>query len=240
MAGAGIDFVFIDTEHIPIGRTQLAWMCQTYGAMGLPPIVRVPEPDPYRACMALDGGAAGVIFPYVESVAQIHELCGAVKWRPLKGERLQRALAGESLEPELRGYLAKWNEGRMAIVNIESVPAVERLGELLGVPGLDAVLIGPHDLSLSMGIPERYRDPVFDEAVVSIIQNARARNIGVGLHYSFGIEEHIEWARKGANLIVHSSDLVLARNALAADMDRFRKDLGDTPDTARCSTTEAI
>ncbi|HPC15890.1 MAG TPA: aldolase/citrate lyase family protein [Candidatus Hydrogenedentes bacterium] len=240
MAGAGVDFVFIDTEHIPIERTQLAWMCQTYGALGLPPIVRVPEPDPYRACMALDGGAAGVVFPYVESVSQVRELCGAVKLRPLKGERMQRALAGDPLEPELRDYLAKWNEGRMAIVNVESVPAVERLEEILGVPGLDAVLIGPHDLSLSMGIPERYRDPAFGETVVSIIQKARARNIGAGLHYSFGIEEHIEWARKGANLIVHSSDLVLARDALAADMDRFRNSLGDTPDTARRSTAEAI
>lgn len=240
LAGAGIDFVFIDTEHIPIERTQLAWMCQTYGALGLPPLVRVPEPDPYRACMALDGGAAGIVIPYVESAGQIRELRGAVKLRPLKGERMQRALKGEPLEPALRDYLAGWNEGRLMIVNIESVPAVERLDELLDVPDLDAVLIGPHDLSLSMGIPERYREPVFDETVVSIIQKARARNIGVGLHYSFGIEEHIEWARKGANLIVHSSDLVLARNALAADMDRFRKSLGDTADATCRSSTETI
>lgn len=235
IAATGCDFVFLDTEHMPLERTQLAWMCQTYGALGMPPIVRVPEPDPYLACIALDGGAAGVVIPYVESVEQIQQLRGAVKFRPLKGERMQRALDGEPLEPQLRDYLAEWNAGRMMIVNIESVTAMERLDALLDVPGLDAVLIGPHDLSLSMGIPEQYGDPAFDEAVTTIIQKARARNIGAGLHYSFGIEEHIAWAQKGANLIAHSSDLFLTRNTLKDDIARFRHALGDTS-AAYCET----
>ncbi len=63
----GLDFVFIDTEHIALDRAQLSWMCQTYAALGLPPLVRIPSPDPFAATMVLDGGAAGVIAPYVES-----------------------------------------------------------------------------------------------------------------------------------------------------------------------------
>lgn len=240
IAGTGVDFVFIDTEHVPIERNQLAWMCQTYGALGLPPIVRVPKPDPFLACMALDGGAAGVIFPYVESLEQIRELRGAVKLRPLKGERMQRALAGEALQPELRDYLARWNEGRLMIVNIESVPAMERLDALFDVPDLDAVLVGPHDLSLNMDMPEQYRDPAFDEAILTIIQKARERHIGVGIHYSFGMEEHIAWARAGANFIVHSSDLVLTRNALVADFAQFRQTLGDGPHAGGPSAAQTI
>ena len=58
----GLDFVFIDTEHISLDRTDLSWMCRTYAAMGLPPIVRIPSPDPYGAGMVLDGGAAGLAF----------------------------------------------------------------------------------------------------------------------------------------------------------------------------------
>ena len=57
----GLDFVFIDTEHIAIDRHELAWMCRAYGAMNLAPVVRFPSPDPYQACMVLDGGACGVV-----------------------------------------------------------------------------------------------------------------------------------------------------------------------------------
>ena len=60
---ADLDFVFIDTEHIAIDRFELSWMCQTYSALGIPPLVRIPSVDPNAATMALDGGAAGIIAP---------------------------------------------------------------------------------------------------------------------------------------------------------------------------------
>src|SRR5438105_1213819 len=62
---AGIDFVFIDTEHTPLGRETLSWMCQAFAGLGIPPVVRVPSPDPFEATKVLDGGAGGVIGPYV-------------------------------------------------------------------------------------------------------------------------------------------------------------------------------
>ena len=58
----GVDFVFIDTEHIPIDRSQLSWMCRTYSGMGITPVCRVPEPEPFRVCSYIDGGAKGKIF----------------------------------------------------------------------------------------------------------------------------------------------------------------------------------
>jgi 4-hydroxy-2-oxoheptanedioate aldolase len=230
VAGVGLDFVFIDTEHMPIQREQLAWMCQTYHALHLAPIVRIPEPDPYRACMALDGGAAGIIAPYVESAAQVRALRGAVKFRPLKGRRLYHALEGrETLEEDLTAYLDQSNAGRVMIVNIESVPALEALDEILDVPDIDALLVGPHDLSLNLGFPEQYHHPAFQEAVRTIIRKARARRVGVGIHFSFGIDQEIAWAKEGANLILHSSDLFLVRDALTADLETFRQALGDHP-----------
>ena len=57
IAGTGVDFVFIDTEHIPLDRSQVSWMCQAYSALGVPPIVRIPSCDASLACMAIDGGA---------------------------------------------------------------------------------------------------------------------------------------------------------------------------------------
>ena len=228
IAGLGLDFVFIDTEHIPIGRETLAWMCRAYDALGLAPIVRVPAPDPYLACMALDAGAAGVVFPYVETVEQVQALRGAVKCRTLKGERLQRYLAGEeTLEPALAEDLAKRARGKLLIVNIESQAALDRLDDILAVPDLDALLIGPHDLSINLGVPSLWDHSRFLDAIATIIQKARAAGVGVGVHYSAGIEAEIRWAREGANLIVHSSDLALVDQTLRSDLAYFRAELGD-------------
>ena len=228
MSGIGLDFVFIDTEHIAIGRESLSGMCRTYSALGLAPIVRIPEPDPYRACMVLDGGASGVIAPYVETVEQVKALRGAVKLRPLKGQRLRRILDDEEEpEPQLGKYLEQRNHGNLLIINIESRPAMERLDELLSVPGVDAVLIGPHDLSISLGIPEQYRDPRFDAAVRRIIRAARDRHIGVGIHFSSGLDQEVAWIEAGANLIVHSSDIAACRRTLSEEFRALRESADD-------------
>ena len=108
VVGCGLDFVFIDTEHIAIDRHPLSWMCHTYAALGLPPIVRIPSPDPYEATKILDGGAVGVeLTPYVETADQVRALRGAVKLRPLKGEKLGGILQGGSCEPELEESCAR-------------------------------------------------------------------------------------------------------------------------------------
>ena len=228
LGNSGLDFVFIDTEHIPIGRETLSWMCRTYAAMNLAPVVRIPSPNPVDACKVLDGGACGIVAPYVESVEQVRELVGAVKLRPLKGKLCEKALANpDSLEPKLEEYLKDFSSGNTLVVNVESVPAIENLDAILTVPGLDAVLIGPHDLSVSMGIPERYRDPAFDKAVHDIIKRAREHNISVGIHFWEGLDMEIEWAKAGANLIVHSGDISLFSSTLRKDLQKMREALGN-------------
>jgi 2-keto-3-deoxy-L-rhamnonate aldolase RhmA len=102
--------------------------------------------------------------------------------RPLKGRRLADALRDRNtLEPELADYLEKRNGDKILIANIESVPAIENLHEICSVQGLDAVLIGPHDLSCSLGIPEQYTHPRFDEAVRTIFRIAREHGVGAGI-----------------------------------------------------------
>lgn len=234
VAALGCDFVFIDTEHIALDRALLSWMCQAYGALGLAPLVRIPSPDPYQACMALDGGAAGIVAPYVETVEQVQALRGAVKLRPLKGERLAAALRDPAaLEPELAQYLGENNRENLLVINIESAPALARLDELLAVPGVDAVLIGPHDLSCSLGIPERYEDPRFEAAVREIVRIARQRGVAAGIHAWFGVERFVSWARAGLNLIVYSADILAMRDKLTAEIGELRGRLGDGAATLR-------
>lgn len=228
IAGTGLDFVFIDIEHIPIDREKLSWMCLAYDLVGLAPIVRIPEPNPDLATAVLDGGACGIIAPYLETVEQIRKLRGAVKLRPLKGKRLARALAGEeTLEPELASYIENRNKSNLLIPNLESVPALEIIDELLAVPQIDAVLVGPHDLTSSLAVPEQYDHPKFETAIEQIITACRSRNIGIGIHYSGGIEKEIAWAKKGANMLMHSSDMSLVEMTIKQDLKRFQDELGE-------------
>lgn len=223
----GLDLVFIDTEHIPLDRGTVAWMCQTYAALDLAPVVRIPSPDPYQAQMALDGGASGVIVPYVETPEQALMLAGAVKWGPLKGQKLRGILDNAAQpEPELCDYLAQRAAHKALILNIESVPAMQALDDILSVPGIDAVLIGPHDLSCSLGIPEQYDHADFDAAVRAIIRTARARGVGAGIHID-SLEQEVAWAQAGTNLIMHSSDIVSFLARLTADFQHIRSALQD-------------
>ena len=222
----GLDFVFIDTEHIALDRAELSWMCQTYAALGLPPLVRIPSPDPYAATMVLDGGAAGVIAPYVETVEQVQALRGAVKMRPIKGQKLQGMLEGDPVEPELEAYIQDGAKERLLIVNIESAPAMEALDDILAVPDLDGVLIGPHDLSCSLGLPEQYDHPDFLAACETIFQKARAAGVGAGIHFWGDIEQQTHMLKLGANMLIHSADILLFQKHLRADLEAIRRSAG--------------
>ena len=223
-----LDMVFIDTEHTPYDRNTLSWMCQSYSALNLAPVVRIPSPDPYQAQMVIDGGAAGVIAPYIESPEQVKALGGAVKYGPLKGGKLQAFLDGAgSLETELDEYLAARNANKVLIINIESVPALDCLDDILSVPYVDAVLIGPHDLSCSLGVPEQYDHPTFDNAIRRIISTSRAHNVGIGIHHNFTHHE-IEWIKAGANLVMHSSDISAFNRALTGEFKTIREAINDT------------
>ena len=228
VSSVGLDFVFIDTEHIALDRTKISWMCRLYAELGMVPVVRIPSPDPYQATMMFDAGAMGVISPYVETPDQARQLVGAAKYRPLKGAKLYNALSGEApLEPELKDYLDHRNRDNMAIVNIESIPAMEALDDILTVDGLDAVLIGPHDLSCNLGLPEQYSHPVFVKAVEEIITKARKAGIGAGIHVVSPelMEQEICWAKMGANLIVHSIDIIAFQTGLRKDIDTIKATL---------------
>ena len=219
---SGLDFVFIDTEHIALDRAQVSWMCQAYSRMGLPPLVRIPSPDPFTATMMLDGGAAGIVAPYIKTAEQVQALRGAVKFRPIKGERLANRLAGELFEPELENYVRRRNTGAL-VVNIESVPALNALDEILAVPDLDAVLVGPHDLTCSLGLPEQYDRPEFLSACETIFRKARAAGIGAGIHFWGSAQEQARFVKIGVNMLIHSADITLFRKHLRQELAAVKK-----------------
>ncbi|MCL2298825.1 MAG: aldolase/citrate lyase family protein [Firmicutes bacterium] len=224
---ANIDFVLIDEEHMPLDPQARGWMLRCYRAMGFAPIVRVGSCTYREAFQAIEHGAEGVLAPYIETVEEVRTLLAAVKYRPLKGERLRGALDGTMpLSPKEEDYLRRYNDGNLVILNIESRAAADRLDSLL-LPGVDAVFIGPHDLSINLGIPEEYGNPLYLEYVEKIIVTCRARGVAVGCHSAWDLPRQAQWAKQGLNIVIWNNDLGLFVRGINEDFAWVRRELGE-------------
>jgi 2-keto-3-deoxy-L-rhamnonate aldolase RhmA len=125
--------------------------------------------------------------------------------------------------------VAERNAGNVLVINIESTPALANLDAILSVPGVDAVQVGPHDLSCSLGFPEQYMHPVFLEKIEYIISTSRRHGVGVGIHFWNDLQQEVKWGKMGANLIMHSGDITLFSQKLREDLRQFREALRDSP-----------
>ena len=230
----GLDFVFFCNEHIQYNPETLGWMCQAFKAAGVNPLVRILAPSPFLATQALDAGACTVLAPYVEELEEVLALIGAVKYRPLKGNLLMRILHGEEKpSEELRQYLIQHNRNNSLVLNIESQRGVEMMEEFIKIqtldgPGVDGLMMGPHDLSTSYGMPEKYDSKEFLELSCGIIKKARSKGVAVGGHtgYRDSLDLQMKWAEAGATLLLHCSDAFLSANQLNHDLNQIKKLLG--------------
>jgi 2-keto-3-deoxy-L-rhamnonate aldolase RhmA len=218
LASAGLDFVFLCSEHMPLDRTEMSALCCLYASKGISPAVRISRPDSAEACRALDAGAQGIVVPYVETVEEVRNMVGAVRYRPIKGQLLRDFLTG-SRKPSAKtnAFLQRFNGQHWLIIGIESVAAYKNLDSLISVPGVDGVFIGPHDLSVSLEAPEDWNHPEFHRMIEDIVIRCRAANIGVGAHLTPGIftnDRVRHLISVGMNWILDASDLGHAVHAL--------------------------
>ncbi len=228
LAQVGLDFVFMDTEHTPVNRETLAWAAQLYAALGIAPLVRIPEISPADAAQVLDLGAHGVIVPYIETKAQAERMVAAVKYRPFKGAGVAKVVSEGGFPNETtRDYLAKFNENTVLILMIESPAGLKNLPEILSVPGIDGIFIGPHDFSVSNGVPEEYESVEFVGGVTRIVDTCLTHQVSVGIHMASGkLEQELMWIEKGCNLVIHSSDKLSMALKLSEDLAWLKGKMG--------------
>lgn len=202
----GFDYIIVDTEHSPGSRATVAALAAAFLGAGICPIIRVPSSDPHTTVMALDAGFHGVLVPYCETTEEVKAVVSSARLRPLKGALHNDARDRDIFpSPATRAYLEKRNANVVTIIGIESVPAVENLEAILDTGGIDAIFIGPNDLSVSLGIPDEYTNPKFVEAVEHVISTSQARGIPAGGHWQ--TEEQVQyWMGRGSRFILYSSD----------------------------------
>ncbi len=169
LAAAGFHWAFIDTEHGGFSVETVQDVCRVANLAGLCPLARVAELQYSLITRALDCGAQGVIFPRVEEPALLERAVSWTKFPPagIRGYGLTAMQTDyESASfPEVIGHV---NGNTMVVLQIETRRAVEACGELLSVPGLDAVMVGPADLSISLGVPGEFQHPTMVEAMEKV------------------------------------------------------------------------
>jgi 2-keto-3-deoxy-L-rhamnonate aldolase RhmA len=207
LAAAGLDWMFLDAEHGPFDLETLQDVMRVAVGEGLCPILRVADLQYALIARGLDCGAQGVLFPRVESPELLET---AVSWTrfPPMGTR------GFGLGPPHFEYetvtvadaIAHVNANVMVILQIETKTALERIDELLAVPNIDAVLIGPGDLSISLGVPGQIDHPLLVSAVETIRDRCERAGIAPGMHFR-SVEVAKRWRDRGIRFLSCNSDI---------------------------------
>jgi len=240
-----LDFAFFCTEHMPLDRTEVSLLCQLYAAKGISPIVRVPTCDETSIAMALDAGAEGIVIPYLETPEQVRRAVGATKYRPLKGKQLEEVLSGrKTLSQKTSDFLNEFNPNAYLIIGVESVEAINNLDSLISIPGVDGVFLGPHDITVSMGLPAEYENPIFIDTIEDIIRRCRQRSIGVGLHTTLlKLDDQVlqRFIEAGMNWFINGADIVIMRDAMNAQLEELRSRTGNLlADRLQVANTDSV
>ncbi len=227
MAGAGFDYLVVDMEHGAIGVAGMRDLIQVVQLAGAAPVVRVPANEPHFIKTALDAGAEGVIVPDVRSAEEARKAAAAMFYPPrgTRGVGLARAQGfgmgfdryRDALEPELA-----------LIVQIEHHRAVAGLGDILAVDGVEGFLIGPYDLSGSLGKPGQFEDPEV-KAQLDAVEQAIARSRKPG-GYHVVHSDHAAMRRRiaaGCRLMAYGTEMVFLGEKLREEGDFVRALRGD-------------
>lgn len=184
MSRTGFEWLTVELEHTPITSETAAAMFAIIAAQGCVPLVRVPINSTENIKRALDTGAWGIVVPMVNSRAEAEAVVRAARYRPVGERSIGGQLHAANFGTDASTYYARANEQILVVVMAEHVDAVERIEDILSVPGIDAVFVGPNDLHASLGLA-----PVFDSdhaqfnaALARVLAAARARGIAAGIH----------------------------------------------------------
>lgn len=223
LADAGFDWLAIDMEHTAIDFADAQHMMQAIDAHGVVPLVRVAENHPTFIKRVMDAGAAGVIVPMVKTAADARAAVAAVKYPPVgtRGVGLARA---QGYGMRFESYLKRNNRDSIVIVQIEHIDALRDLDGIFSVPGVDAYMIGPYDLSASTGRPGQFDHPVVKKALDEVWKVGRAKGITAGVHIVHPEPARAKkFIRQGYRLIVYGVDQLLLAHAAHDGVAAVRK-----------------
>jgi 2-keto-3-deoxy-L-rhamnonate aldolase RhmA len=225
LARVGFDFLLIDTEHGAWDLVTLQTTLMGFNGTDTTPIVRVPWNDHVRIKQALDMGVEGIMAPMVRNVAECRELVRACRYPPIGGRGFGPRRASNYYR-NLSDYVAIANEAIFVMPQIEDIATLDQLDEYLAVPGIDAVAIGPNDLSGTTGLFRQHAHPTNKGAVDKIIARAKAAGVPVCLGINTKPAEQAELIKRGVTILLATSDVELMAGGARTVLDANRAAIG--------------
>jgi 4-hydroxy-2-oxoheptanedioate aldolase len=233
MGRCGFDWVCVDTQHGLVGYDQMALMIQALSITATPAFVRVPWNNPGDIMKALDAGAQGVIVPMVNSAEEARQAVGACRYPP-DGFRswgpIRAALGVDGYDP------ASGNRRVVVVVMIETATGVAAADEILAVPGVDAVYVGPNDLAVTHGLPPSAdaTDERHAQVIERILAACQRHDVVAGIHCG-SVETAMRWRDLGFRMVNVTSDAIFLRTGAT----RVPTALRDQPAPARPASSSS-
>ncbi|CAD5372216.1 2-dehydro-3,6-dideoxy-6-sulfogluconate aldolase [Rubrivivax sp. A210] len=212
---AGFDWGVLDMEHTPVDLMDLVHLLQAVGNTKMVPLVRVPWNDTVTVKRVLDAGAQTLMFPFIQNASEAQQAVAATRYPP-EGVRGMVDMSRASRFGTVVDHLRTANKSIGVVVQLETPQAIARLEEIASVPGVDALFVGPADLSGAMGHVGNLTHP----AVMTLMTDAarRARALGKPIGTVGGTPEAVtRYRAAGYDYVAIASDLgLLMRGAQAA------------------------
>ncbi len=219
---AGYDFVIFDTEHHASGIETVARLLRSARDIGLQTYIRAPGFRGQWPARYLDLGADGLIFPHVESGEQARAIVEQVKYAPEGKRGLATGIAHDDYRAEPAAEFVKAaNAATLVAVQIETAAGLQAREEIVSVAGVDAVFIGPNDLSLSLGIPGQLDSPEMVSAIEEIFAAADAAGVAPGMHV-FDMQSAMKYLDAGCRFLCFSSEVSLFVQGSGAALAELR------------------
>ncbi|SEP08509.1 HpcH/HpaI aldolase family protein [Amycolatopsis saalfeldensis] len=222
MAYAGFDFVVIDLEHAPLDLAIAYRLINSAAALGVVPLVRVPDKTASTIQKILDAGAMGILVPHVDTVEQAAAVGAACRFPPhgIRGAGGTSRAGAWGLRPNAE-YLATGNDDVLCIPQLESAEAIKAAPEMLALDAVDAVFVGAADLSMSMGTTPA--SPEVLESIASALDAAHAAGKRCGLAFGGVPERAAQAVRDGCDFVLLSNDTSMLAEAARGLVAAFRE-----------------
>lgn len=204
---AGFDFVIIDMEHGPITFERAQDLIRAAESRGITPVIRVPENTEINIQRALDIGAHAIQVPQICNAIDAQRVVRASKFYPEGARGVCRYVraANYSSIPKTE-YFSNANSNNITIIHIEGLEGINNLQEILEVPGIDIIFLGPYDLSQSCGVPGQVDHPEVLLKMTEAVALARKFNKAVGTFIE-SPESAAKWAKLGVQYLSYSVDV---------------------------------
>ena len=220
-ANLDFDWLLIDFEHgsgTPADLQNLLRACRNSSAA---PIVRIRSVDPDTVKFVLDSGAAGIMFPWVNSAAEAEAAVRSMKYPPQGQRGTAGAIRATDFGRNWQSYFEEANSQTLVVVQIETPQAVEACEEIAAVDGVDVLFVGPLDLSVNLGHPGDFSPKPFQESLQRVVDACEANGTSAGILSKPGfVDQH---KNMGFRLFALSSDMQAVTSGLKESLQEIRR-----------------